>query len=170
MPITRHLFAASLLALALAACRPGAAPAPHDAAVPAPAPDAAAGPASAPAPEPVADACPDADFDAFLARFSASADAQRAATADPLAMVSIDGNAQPEPAPVTREVPLAEVRFPVLVDAAQQRAEGLAQSVTVLAPDRRELRLALPDSGVQTRLEFQAAPCWTLVKVSDDTF
>ena len=168
MPITRHLLTASLLALALAACKPSA-PVSTDAAAPAPPTDAvAAAPAATPAAATAQ--CPDADFDAFLARFSESADAQRAATADPLTMVSIDPNAQPEPAPVTRQTPLAEVTFPVMGSAAQRKAEGLEQSVTELAPDRREVRVNVPDSGVQSRFEFQAAPCWKLVKVSDDTF
>lgn len=168
MLIARHFFAASALALALVGCKPTA-PVSQDAgasAAPAPA-TAATQPA---APGAAASSCPDKDFEAFLLRFSQGADAQLAATADPLEMVSIDGNAQPEPAPVSRQVPLADVRFPVLVDPAQQQADGLVQSVRVVAPDRRELRLNLPDSGLQTRLEFQATPCWTLVKVSDDTF
>ena len=158
---------ALLLALLLgfAACKPAAAPA---AASPdTPAANEAAAPAAA---EPAATACPDADFAAFLQRFEGSVDVQRAATADPLAMVSIDADAQPEPAPVTRQVPLAQVEFPVMSDAAGRKAEGLEQLIEEPAADRREVTVRVPDSGIQMRYEFQASPCWKLVRVSDDTF
>jgi hypothetical protein len=157
------------LLLALAACKPASEPA---ASAP-PATPVASEAAGAPSPvaaEPAAAECPDPDFAAFLKRFEGSADAQRAATADPLTMVSIDADAQPEPAPMSRQVPLAQVEFPVMGDASRRQAEGLEQVVQELAGGRQEVTVRVPDSGIQTRYEFHATPCWKLVRVSDDTF
>lgn len=149
--------------LTLAACKPATAPAaPEPRATPEPQTPIAT---SSPAP-----ACADADFAAFLQRFASSADAQRASTADPLTMQSVDANAQPEPAPVSKEVPLVEVKFPIMFDAAERKAQGLEQSVRELAPDRQEVTVNVPDTGIQTRYEFHASPCWQLIRVSDDTF
>lgn len=129
--------------------------------------------AAAPAPRAPADtaqACPDADFESFLKRFESSPDAQRAATADPLAMTSIDTDAQPEPARVTRQVPRAEVEFPVMANAATRQAEGTTLRVEdTLAQRERIVVVSRPDSGAQVRLVFNTLPCWTLTAVHDDS-
>lgn len=148
--------------LGLAACKPTATPSA------APDPQATTQAAAAPAAKP--ETCPDLDFASFLKRFESSVDVQRASAADPLTMQSVDPDAQPEPAPVIKQVPLAEVEFPIMFDAAGRKAEGLEQSVHELAADRREVTVNVPDTGIQTRYEFQASPCWKLIKVSDDTF
>lgn len=154
------------LLLPLAACTPAAAPA--DAQTPAAAPPVDSAPVAAATAAPAA-ACEDADFPSFLARFAGNADVQRASTADPLAMDSIDTDAQPEPAPVTRQVPLAEVEFPVMAGNAQREAEGLVETVKELGIDGREVTHAIHDTGAQMRFEFRAGPCWKLVRVSDDS-
>ena len=84
-------------------------------------------------------------------------------------MVSIDPDAQPEPAPVTRQVPLADVPFPVMASAAQRQAEGSEMTTIEKGPDAREVTLRLPDSGAQVRFGFRADPCWKLVRVDDDS-
>lgn len=153
------------LLLVLAACKPTTPDTQTGTDAPAPvAPSSAAQPAAQPAP-----ACPDVDFAAFLQRFEGSVDVQRASTADPLTMESIDPEAEPEPAPVSRNVPLAEVNFPVMVDASQRQAEGSQQTVTELGADAREVKIATPDTDAQIRFEFRADPCWKLVKVSNDS-
>lgn len=114
--------------------------------------------------------CQDADFDAFLKRFEASADAQHAASADPLTMSRIDPDAQPEPAPVTREVAKAEVKFPVLAAAATRKSEGAVLRVQEsLAKTHRVVEVSGPDSGAQMRFVFDAIPCWTLTAVHDES-
>lgn len=113
--------------------------------------------------------CADADFASFLRRFEQSIDVQRAATADPLAMESVDAEAIPEPRPVTRHVPLAEVEFPILPDARRRESEGLEEAITEPARDRREVTHRIADSDAQIRYEFRAQPCWKLVRVSNDT-
>lgn len=149
-------------ALTLAACKPAAAPAAPEASTP-------AAPQSSAAASAQTAACPDADFTAFLKRFEASADAQRGATADPLTMESVDAEAMPEPRRVTRQVALADVTFPVMPERAMRQAEGLQETLTEPSPTERVVKHAVPDSGVQVRYDFQASPCWKLVRVSDDT-
>lgn len=157
-----------LSGLLLAACDgadapPVAPPSPAD-----PAPIAAA---TAPAaPKATAQAtCPDTDFDAFLAHFESSADAQRAASADPLAMTRIDPDAQPEPAPATTHVPRDQVPFPVLADAATRQTEGSRLRIESRGDNVRDVIVALPDSGAQVHLKFEMRDCWTLVAVDDQS-
>ena len=152
--------------IGLSACKPAANPATDQP----PADQPAQATATTPAAQTPETTCPDADFAAFLKRFEGSVAVQRTSTADPLTMESIDGDAEPEPAQVTKQVPLAEVEFPVLFGPDKRAAEGLQETVTELGPSQREVRHAVPDSGVQVRFTFSADPCWRLVKVSDDTF
>jgi hypothetical protein len=154
------------LLLALAACTPAATPA--DAQTTTGAPPVVNASAAAATATPAA-TCEDADFPAFLARFAGNADVQRASTADPLTMESVDADAQPEPAPVTRQVPLGEVEFPVMAGNVQREAEGLVETVKELGTDGREVTHAIHDTGAQMRFEFRAGPCWNLVRVSDDS-
>lgn len=149
------------LLLALAACTPAAAPADAQTTADAPPVDSAAATKAV--------TCTDADFAIFLARFAGDANVQRASTADPLVMEAIDADAQPEPAPVSRQVPLAEVEFPIMAGNAQRDAEGLVETVKELGSDGREVTHAIHDTGAQMRFEFRASPCWKLVRVSDDS-
>lgn len=117
---------------------------------------------------PATPACPDADFAAFLKRFEGSIEVQRASTADPLTMDSVDSEAMPEPKRITKQVPLADVEFPVLFGPSQREIEGLKETVTELGPSEREVTHGIPDSDAQVRFNFRADPCWKLVRVSND--
>ena len=113
-------------------------------------------------------ACPDADFASFLKCFEGSVDVQRTATADPLKMDSIQAAADPEPRPVTRQVPLRDVEFPIMPDGQERHSKEFEQIVSELGPARREVTHRIPDTGAQLRFEFRADPCWELVRVSND--
>lgn len=84
-------------------------------------------------------------------------------------MLSVDPDAQPEPAIVTRQVPRSEVEFPVMADAATRQAEGSQLRVDARGDAEREVLVGLPDSGAQVRFAFKAMPCWTLVGVNDES-
>ncbi|WCE05226.1 hypothetical protein [Pseudoxanthomonas sp. JBR18] len=157
MAFIRTLVPASALILALAACKPQA----PDAAA-APVRTAQASSAAAPA------QCPDADFEHFVQRFSADIAVQEKATADPLTMIQLDPNAQPEPAPVTRQVPLAEVEWPVMPNLEAARNGGREVVVSSDAGGRKVL-VRTPDTGDQQAYSFAQRPCWTLVKVDDQS-
>lgn len=112
--------------------------------------------------------CRHSDFSAFLEDFSENVSTQRQATSNPLLMESIDAGAQPEPQPVARQVPLADVEFPVMGSAAQRKVEGLEWSTAPVDGDM-EVTLRKPDTDMQIRFDFRAQPCWTLVRISDDS-
>ncbi|WP_080953770.1 hypothetical protein [Xanthomonas phaseoli] len=173
MALLRTSLHALALSLALVACKPqaepaGAAPAATPAAAAAGAAPAASTPAIASATPAPATTCPTADFSAFLKSFSADIAAQEKATADPLTMIRIDPDAQPEPAPVTREVALADVKWPVIPKLDVARSAGREVVVSEGAGGRQVL-VRTPDSGDQQVYHFAQRPCWTLVKVDDQS-
>lgn len=158
------------LGLALAACKPQgeppAAATPAAGAETAPAVAGTAPTGTAADASTAATSCPDADFDAFLKRFSADTAAQKAATADPLTMVRIDPEAQPEPAPFSRQVALSQVQWPVMPDLDAARADK-REVVISGQGEQREVLVRTPDTDDQQVYTFAARPCWTLTKVDD---
>ncbi|WP_440870699.1 hypothetical protein ACQHIH_02060 [Xanthomonas sontii] len=157
MASARPILTSLALAATLLACKgpsTGSAPAAMAPATP-PAPAAAAAPR-----------CQDVEFDAFLKRFSADIAVQEKATADPLTMIHLDSDAQPEPAPVTRNVPLAEVEWPVIPNLEAARKGGREVVVTQNAQGR-QVMVRTPDTSDQQVYQFAQKPCWTLVKVDD---
>lgn len=157
MATARPMLTSLALAAALVACKghsAGSAPAAMAPATP-PAPAAAAAPH-----------CQEADFDTFLKGFSADIAVQEKATADPLTMIHIDPDAQPEPAPVTRNVPLAEVEWPVIPNLEAARKGGREVAVTQNAQGR-QVMVRTADTGDQQVYQFTQKPCWTLVRVDD---
>lgn len=157
MALVRTLSTALALALALAACKPQQGEPAAGATPPA---------ATAAAPAQAAPRCPDTDFDSFLKRFGAEIAVQEKATADPLTMLHVDANAEPEPKPVRREVPLAEVTWPVIPNLEAARANGREVVVSKTA-EGREVLVRTPNTGDQQVYFFAQRPCWTLVKVDD---
>lgn len=157
----RTTLTALVLSLALAACSAQAPPAASGA--PTAAAPATTVAAAAPAP---AASCPDADFSAFLKRFSAEIAVQEKATADPLTMIQLDPEAQPEPAPVARDVPLAKIEWPVIPNLDAARNGGREVVVSEDAGGRQVL-VRTPNTGDQQVYHFAQRPCWTLVKVDD---
>jgi len=123
---------------------------------------------SAAAPVAAAPRCPDADFDSFLKRFSADITVQEKATANPLTMIRLDPDAQPEPKQVNREVPLSGVEWPVIPHLDAARGGGLEVVVSKNAAGRQVL-VRTADTGDQRIYHFVQRPCWTLVKVDDQS-
>jgi len=155
----RALSTTLVLGLMLAACKPQGE---TNAAASLPS-TAGAAPVVAAAPR-----CPDADFDSFLKRFSADIKVQEKATANPLTMIRLDPGAQPEPKPVHREVPLAEVEWPVIpnLDAARNGGREVVFSHNA---DGRQVLVRTADTSDQQVYHFVQRPCWTLVKVDDQS-
>lgn len=91
---------------------------------------------------------------------------QEKATADPLTMIQLDPEAQPEPAPVARDVPLAKIEWPVIPNLDAARNGGREVVVSEDAGGRQVL-VRTPNTGDQQVYHFAQRPCWTLVKVDD---
>ncbi|KPL48017.1 hypothetical protein XAXN_16205 [Xanthomonas axonopodis] len=83
-------------------------------------------------------------------------------------MIRIDPDAQPEPAPVTRQVALADVKWPVIPNLDVARSAGREVMESEDAGGRQVL-VRTPDSSDQQVYHFARRPCWTLVKVDDQS-
>ena len=112
--------------------------------------------------------CPSDNFEQFLEQFSRQIRVQEAATADPLASSQVNTDAQPEPVVETRQIPLADVTWPVIPDLAQARRNGRLVRVAGQGLER-VVSVASPDTSNQQHYHFRQQPCWTLVRVEDDS-
>lgn len=112
--------------------------------------------------------CPDPDFEDFLQRYSSDISVQEVSTADPLTLSAIDPDAQPEPATHSRHVPLEQVQWPVIPDLAIARRNG--RDVLIHGQNgQRTVTLRTPDGGDQQQYHFYQQPCWTLVRIEDQS-
>ncbi len=165
---------APFVSLALAACtqtpqapqaQPAdAAPAAVQAAEPAPASTASTAATATTAP-----ACPHEQFDTFLKHFGNEIALQEAATADPLRDSYVDAGAEPEPKTVEKQVPLADVGWPVMPDPASLGARGREMTVTPQADGQMQVLMRTPDTSDQQVYTFARTPCWTLVSRADES-
>ena len=142
---------------------------------PAAAPDASAAATSTPTPARVAAvepapaaACP-ATFDAFLPSFENDLAVQKIAVTDPLQSDSVDPNADPEPAPVSKMLARDAVTFPVMPDEATQKKDGLVATRTDVSATEVSIKLTKPDTDYQTTFFFRKDDCWHLYRVKDDS-
>ena len=159
---------APVFSLALAACTqaPQASqPQPAEAAAPA-AQAAAAAPAAA---TPAAPACPHEQFDTFLKHFGNEIALQETATADPLRDSYVDAGAEPEPKTVEKQLPLAEVEWPVMPDPATLAGRGREMTITAQADGQMQVLMRTPDTSDQQVYTFARTPCWTLVSRADES-
>lgn len=115
-----------------------------------------------------AETCAYPEFDAFFNAFSADAALQQDASADPLPMSWIDMEADPEPAKVNRDIPHAEMNWPVIFDF---NAPDQGVTTQIAAPDdkNRVVFVSGNDNGVSEIYYFRAEPCWTLVRVDSNS-
>lgn len=122
------------------------------------------------APANAATQCPGATFDAFLAAFTESREVQRANTAVPLVLHSIDPDAQPEPSPVTETLGAGAVRFPVMPDRAARQREKLTLGTTRKADGTMQVKLSKPDTGYQVFYTFRPqGSCWSLTEMDNQS-
>lgn len=115
-------------------------------------------------------ACPASGFPAFFDAYVEHLALQKAFTRWPLDATTIDSDAQPEPAPVTRSIEQTQASFPLLMTRQRAAADGL--TVTVQQPDDRHaiVTYAKPDTDYQLRYWFErTGDCWMLVRMQDDS-
>ncbi len=129
-----------------------------------PAADKAIAPATASVPR-----CPAEAFDRFLPLFESDVAVQKAYVTDPLQSDSVDPNADPEPKPVSKSIPRAEVAFPVMPSQAQQTKDGLVATQTAGGPTEVSVKLVKPDTDYQMTFFFRKDDCWHLYRVKDDS-
>ncbi len=176
-----HLRPMTLLALSLSlllvGCKPNAAEpaAPTDTVPAAVTPVATTGSApadKAPAEPVAADAqtsCPYADFETFLPHFGAEIALQEKATADPLTSEYVDVNADPEPAQVVKQIPLAEVTWPVMPNPASPGSKAREITHTTQPDGSIKVQFRTPNTSDQQSYYFAQKPCWQLVRKVDES-
>lgn len=179
-----HLRPMTLLALSLslllAGCKPNAAEpaAPAESAPTAVTPAATTGTApadtakTAPPVPGEADAqasCPYPDFDTFLPHFGAEIALQEKATADPLISEYVDVTADPEPAQVVQQIPLAEVTWPVMPNPASAGSKAREITHTPQPDGSIKVQFRTPDTSDQQSYYFAQKPCWQLVRKVDES-
>lgn len=116
--------------------------------------------------------CPSQDIHAFVKAFQEDVKVQQAFTVRPLESIRVNGNAQPEPAPVTEFLDGDKLVFPLIATAEAQAKEKLRSEIRSMG-DAHELKLFVPDTGIQVRYLFRKrsdGTCWELYRVADDTF
>lgn len=105
--------------------------------------------------------CP-ARFEAFLERFLADADFQKAYTASEVVFTEANGGE-----PITRRMTRAAVKFPVILNRAQLKAEGVQTHLDV-QDSEASFRFHLPDSdALAMSYDFRRTDCWRLVAFED---
>ncbi|WNH53794.1 hypothetical protein [Stenotrophomonas oahuensis] len=165
------------LSLLLAGCKPNAAepaaPAHPSPTAVAPAATTGTAPADAAPAEPVAaDAqasCPYPDFDTFLPHFGAEIALQEKATADPLISEYVDVTADPEPAQVVQQIPLAEVTWPVMPNPASAGSKAREITHTTQPDGSIKVQFRTPNTSDQQSYYFAQKPCWQLVRKVDES-
>lgn len=116
------------------------------------------------------EACPSMEFPTFFDAFMERNAIQNAFTRWPLTSTSIDAQAQPEPAPVTRRIARHQARFPLLSTVQRATQDGLELSVRELGDRRAMVTYAKPDTDYQVIYRFElAGDCWYLTSIQDDS-
>ncbi|WP_193427073.1 hypothetical protein [Pararhizobium polonicum] len=116
-----------------------------------------------------ASACPDETFEKFVTRFSHDIAVQEKSTAQKVIFEGVDMDAQPEPKKTSEEVPLSMVEWPVMPDMATLKRQNLVSEFEVLANGNKQVVLRGTDGGAYMEFEFSQQPCWTLIRVSDQS-
>lgn len=113
--------------------------------------------------------CLTGDFSAFLARFSHEITVQEGATADPLIVDLLDPTAEPEPQLRGDEIALSDVTWPVMPDIATLEGQGLVMEISDVNTNAKAVLIRGMENGVRTTWFFTPEPCWTLVRVLDES-
>lgn len=108
-------------------------------------------------------------FISFLMDFSSDIAMQETSTADPLIIETLDMTAEPEPRMVSRQVPLAEVEWPVMNGAGGWLNAGREITITPEGDAGMFVMVRTPDTGDQQRYGFtNESGCWQLFWISDE--
>lgn len=113
--------------------------------------------------------CPAEDFDRFLHHFANEVAVQQAFVSTPLQSDSIDPDAEPEPAPISRMLDKSDLQFPLMPSEQQQLNQGLSLTKTVIDPQQVQVKLTKADTDYQVSFFFRRQGCWTLYRMQDDS-
>ncbi|NTG51690.1 hypothetical protein G6M04_30290 [Agrobacterium rhizogenes] len=114
-------------------------------------------------------ACPNESFEKFVTRFSHEIAVQEKSTARTVIFEELDTDAQPEPKKTSKKVPLSMVEWPVMPDMTFLKDRNLQSEFKNLANGNKQVVLRGTDDGAYMEFEFRQQPCWTLIRVSDQS-
>ena len=110
--------------------------------------------------------CAEAEFDAFLARFSEDAEFQRRHVQFPLAKLMNEDHGSKGPELVETRIEAWPATGALYLNADTRKAHGL--EVTVASTERgRRVKLEKPDTDYLIYYFFEQRPCWTLVRIEN---
>ncbi len=111
--------------------------------------------------------CSTESFEVFVKRFSHDIRVQEKATAKKLVTEYLDDTGQAgDPVKKRKIVPLASVTWPVMPDLAIVKSRAKFKT---LPGGAREVAILGDGNGERNVYEFRKQPCWTLVRVSDES-
>ena len=113
--------------------------------------------------------CKVEEIEHFVKRFSHEIAIQEASTAQTVIFESLDMEADPEPEKVSTEVPLADVEWPVMPDVATLAGRKTQAEYKDGENGNKIVVIKGTDNGEYMEFEFAKQPCWTLVRVSDES-
>jgi len=113
--------------------------------------------------------CKVEDIEHFVKRFSHNISIQEASTAQTVIFESLDMEADPEPKKVSTDVPLAEVEWPVMPDVEMLAGRKMQAEYKDGENGSKIVVIKGTDNGEYMEFEFAKRPCWTLVRVSDES-
>ena len=105
----------------------------------------------------------------FVKTFSHDISIQEANTAKTVIFESLDMEADPEPKKVSTEVPLADVEWPVMPDVETLAGRKRQAEYKDGKNGNKIVVIKGTDNGEYMEFEFAKQPCWTLVRVSDES-
>ena len=113
--------------------------------------------------------CRQEPIEAFFKDFSAAIAVQEAVVAPMLVYISIDTEADPEPAKVVRSITAAELEFPLVPALPPFLSAGGSVGYEKGPNGDAVVTLRGGDDGYLMRLVFTAAPCWSLVSIDNQS-
>ncbi|MGC0054487.1 hypothetical protein ACNSPG_15740 [Brucella pituitosa] len=113
--------------------------------------------------------CKVQEIENFVKNFSHDIAIQEASTAKTVIFESMDMEADPEPKKVSRQVPLADVEWPVMPDVETLAGRKRLAEYKDGENGNKIVVIKGTDNGEYMEFEFAKQPCWTLVRVSDES-
>ncbi|MFZ2890709.1 hypothetical protein [Sulfuricurvum sp.] len=114
--------------------------------------------------------CPSQNFDEFLRIYTENIATQKKFTDESIIKIYLDADADPEPKQIIKKVNRKDIHFPLIMNIADQKKNGLVQKVEKLSSSQIKLILNKPDTGWQTNYFFRYKDaCWKLEKIDDQS-
>jgi disulfide oxidoreductase YuzD len=114
--------------------------------------------------------CPSQNFNEFLRVYIDNISVQKVFVIDPLNIMVLYPDDESEPKQIVKKVNKKDLKFPLIMNATDQKKNGLVQKVEKLSQSQIKLILSKPDTGWLTMYFFRYKDsCWKLEKIDDES-